>query len=164
MINKWAATKPTTWLCAQRRLRSARGSSWHFSYHTPYQPETIGFDTTNESLATHWAHSEDWSDWADAQADLSLRWAHTHFVGFVMSRLICRIKPYSLGLIWGMIRKMSWRSSGWYGSLGLIWGMEQKYHIKSLLIKWQLFKKKYHKQICWKIGENNSEVRNLFTF
>ena len=26
-------------------------------------------------------------DWADAQADLSLRWAHTHFVGFVMSRL-----------------------------------------------------------------------------
>ena len=28
-----------------------------------------------------------WSDWADAQADLSLRWAHTHFVGFVTSRL-----------------------------------------------------------------------------
>ena len=34
------------------------------------------------------ADSEDWSDWADAQADLSLRWAHTHFVGFVMLRLI----------------------------------------------------------------------------
>ena len=29
-----------------------------------------------------------WSDWADAQADLSLRWAHSHFVGFEMSRLI----------------------------------------------------------------------------
>ena len=28
-----------------------------------------------------------WSDWADAQADLSLRWAHSNFVGFVMSRL-----------------------------------------------------------------------------
>ena len=28
-----------------------------------------------------------WSDWTDAQADLSLRWAHSHFVGFVMSRL-----------------------------------------------------------------------------
>ena len=28
-----------------------------------------------------------WSDWADAQADLSLHWAHTYFVGFVMSRL-----------------------------------------------------------------------------
>ena len=25
----------------------------------------------------------------DAQADLSLRWAHSHFVGFVMSWLIC---------------------------------------------------------------------------
>ena len=34
------------------------------------------------------ADSEDWSDWADAQADLSLRWAHIHFVGFVVSRLI----------------------------------------------------------------------------
>ena len=29
--------------------------------------------------------------WADAKADLSLRWAHTHFVGFVMSRLICNV-------------------------------------------------------------------------
>ena len=28
-----------------------------------------------------------WSDWADAKADLSLRWAHNHFVGFLMSRL-----------------------------------------------------------------------------
>ena len=29
-----------------------------------------------------------WSDWADVQADLSLHWAHTQFVGFVMSWLI----------------------------------------------------------------------------
>ena len=29
-----------------------------------------------------------WSDWADAQADLRLCWAHSHFVGFVMSWLI----------------------------------------------------------------------------
>ena len=28
-----------------------------------------------------------WSDWADAQADLSLCCAHSHFVGFVMRRL-----------------------------------------------------------------------------
>ena len=34
-----------------------------------------------------------WPDWADAQADLSLRWAHSHFVGFVMSRLIWRFIP-----------------------------------------------------------------------
>ena len=29
-----------------------------------------------------------WSDWADAQADLSLRWVHSLFVGFVVRRLI----------------------------------------------------------------------------
>ena len=29
------------------------------------------------------------SDWADVQADLSLRWAHSHFVGFVVLWLIC---------------------------------------------------------------------------
>ena len=29
--------------------------------------------------------------WADAQADLSLCWAHTHFVGFVMSWLIFKV-------------------------------------------------------------------------
>ena len=52
------------------------------------------------SLATHWAAKTliKWSDWADAQADLSLRWAHRlilvfagricHFVGFVMRQLI----------------------------------------------------------------------------
>ena len=46
------------------------------------------------SLATYWAHSEDWSDLVDAQADLSLCWAlHSHFVGFVMRRLIlCKDK------------------------------------------------------------------------
>ena len=40
------------------------------------------------SLATYWAHSED-SDQtdSDSQADLSLRWAYTHFVAFVMLRL-----------------------------------------------------------------------------
>ena len=51
------------------------------------------------SLATHWAQHGLWSDWADAQADLSLRWAHTHFV------LSCRgsyvhIKPFLISAIW----------------------------------------------------------------
>ena len=36
-----------------------------------------------------------WSDWADVQADLSLRWAHTHFVGFDMSRLISEMHQCS---------------------------------------------------------------------
>ena len=36
-----------------------------------------------------WADTQGlWSDWVDAQADLSLRWMHTHFVGFALSQLI----------------------------------------------------------------------------
>ena len=54
--------------------------------------------SSESSLCAQWvakdpsfvhADNEDWSDWADAQADLSLRWAHSHIVGFVMSRLKC---------------------------------------------------------------------------
>ena len=41
-----------------------------------------------------------WSDWADAQADLSLCWAHSHFVGFVMRRLNCRM-PFTKANRWG---------------------------------------------------------------
>ena len=42
-----------------------------------------------------------WSDWADAKADLSLCWAHTHFVGFVMSQLILDMTyiPYLVILV-----------------------------------------------------------------
>ena len=40
-----------------------------------------------------------WSDWADAQADLNLCWAHTHFVGFVTRRLKCS-SPTSCHQIW----------------------------------------------------------------
>ena len=50
------------------------------------------------SLATQMsAQRRLWSDWADAQADLSLRWAHSHFVGFVMRRLVwfCVTRPPS---------------------------------------------------------------------
>ena len=51
------------------------------------------------------ADSEDsGSDWADAQADLSLRWAHTHFVGFVMSRLIF-FSSYNVTFISMMLSK-----------------------------------------------------------
>ena len=42
--------------------------AWVFSYPLSAQPRL-------------------WSDGANTQADQSLRWAHSHFVGFVMSRL-----------------------------------------------------------------------------
>ena len=37
----------------------------------------------------------------DAQADLSLRWAHSHFVGFVMLQLIYGLTFWSGLLEWG---------------------------------------------------------------
>ena len=69
------------------------------SVHPTKTPISLGIRPvwSESSLCAQWvakdprflhADSEDWSDWAYAQADLSLRWAHTQFVGFVMSRLI----------------------------------------------------------------------------
>ena len=72
--------KPTKWLCTQRRLRTAWASA----------------QSDQSSLCAQWVakdrsflheDNEDWSDWADAQAELILRWAHRHYVGFVMSQL-----------------------------------------------------------------------------
>ena len=37
-----------------------------------------------------------WSDWADVQADLCLRWAHIHFLGFEMKWLLCDNKSIRL--------------------------------------------------------------------
>ena len=37
-----------------------------------------------------------WSDWAKAQADLSLHWAHTHFVDFVMSLVVICLDFFTL--------------------------------------------------------------------
>ena len=60
-----------------------------------------------------------WSDWADAQADLSLRLAHTHFVGFVMSWLkLCVIlmnwwrcsRQYLKQQMWRLIWVFAWRT------------------------------------------------------
>ena len=40
------------------------------------------------------AHRRLWSDWAYAQADLSLCWVHSHYVGFVMRGLKRVYLPY----------------------------------------------------------------------
>ena len=59
-------TKPTKWLCAQRRLRPVWWESSLCVKWTAFDPRFIHAD------------SED-----------SDRWAHSHLVGFVMSRLKC---------------------------------------------------------------------------
>ena len=40
------------------------------------------------SLTTHPGHSEYCSDWADTHTDLTLHWAPSHVVGFIMRSLI----------------------------------------------------------------------------
>ena len=66
-------TNTAKWLWAQRRLRSAWAvrmkKAWVLGYPLSVQRRL-------------------WSDRTYAQADLSLCWGHTHFVGFVMSWLI----------------------------------------------------------------------------
>ena len=54
--------------------------------HDKTNKMTVHPAKTQISLAC--GHRRPWSDWADAQADLSLRWAHNHIVGFVMRWLI----------------------------------------------------------------------------
>ena len=50
-------TKPTMWLCAHRRLRSTWASA-QIGQSSLSAWRNLG------PLVTHWAHSEDWSDWA----------------------------------------------------------------------------------------------------
>ena len=64
-------TKPTKWHVHQAKTLNSLGirSVWSDSSLSAWS--TLG------SLVTHWLHSEDWSDWADAQADLSSLGAQT---------------------------------------------------------------------------------------
>ena len=68
-------TKPTKWVGAQRRLRSAWASAQSDqSLRCSHEDVVLSYPLS--------AQRRLWSDWADAQADLSLRWAHSHFVVF----------------------------------------------------------------------------------
>ena len=67
-------TKPTKWLCAQRRLRSA----WTFAQSDQNRLRWAAKDPSLSSCERRRL----WSDWVDAQADLRLRWAHMAFCWF----------------------------------------------------------------------------------
>ena len=69
-----------------------------------------------------------WSDWADAQADLSLRWAHSHFVSFVMRRLKLLLHRLYTLILMSLIGGRHWRFLIQYtrelcGQLAKIWGV-----------------------------------------
>ena len=81
-------TKPTKWPVQPTKTKISLGVRpvWVWSESLLSAWRNLG------SLATNWAHSEEWSDWVGAQADQSLHWAHrsfcwfchaaAHFVGF----------------------------------------------------------------------------------
>ena len=95
-------TKPIKWLYTQRRLRSAWAS--------PQSDQSLLSAWRKlGSLANHWAHGKDWSGWADAQADLSLRWTHTHFVGFATSWLTFILFWYCKSLYFRMYSILQFR-------------------------------------------------------
>ena len=62
-----------------------------------YAPSEDSDQPGHPPLATHLAHSEHWSEWADAHANVSLCWAHmpfcwfchatAHYIGFTFQRL-----------------------------------------------------------------------------
>ena len=75
------------------------------------------------------AQQRPWSDWANAQADLSLPWAHTiRFVGFVNRRLVCGLNCWCACS--GDILTFSWghQNTGRFAHTRL-WKLQTKTHI-----------------------------------
>ena len=91
---KWAASwqNQQNGICDQQRQISLGTRPVWSSNQPGHPPSLIRVFTVRMKKA--WVFSYPlstqrrlWADWANAQADLSLRWAHSHFVGFVMRRL-----------------------------------------------------------------------------
>ena len=69
-------TKPTKWHVRPAKTQISLGIRPVWSESSLSAWRKLG------PFATHWAHSEDWSDWADAQADLSHLWVRMPFCWF----------------------------------------------------------------------------------
>ena len=95
-------TKPTEWQCAQRRLRSVWASA--------QSDQSLRCALLMGPKLSSCGQQRLWSDWADAQADLKIRWAHSHFVGFVMSRLTRSTIDWSQSLDWSQSQAQSLES------------------------------------------------------
>ena len=88
-------TKPTKWHVCPAKTQISLGIR-------PVRSESLLSAWRNLGyLATHWVHSNDWSDWVDAQADLSLCWAHMPFCWFchVLARARLYFQPIYLYFI-----------------------------------------------------------------
>ena len=121
MWNKYTSRDVTTTVAKNlKSYVSGTGSSlfseWIFKYMYYHVLNSACTKSTKEnkysalrnhlswSLATHWVHREDESDWPDTQADLSLRWAQSHFVGFGMRLNYVSVTILSMNLDLGISR------------------------------------------------------------
>ena len=80
----------TTWQNQQNGYApSENWSAWAPSWHPPSLITVFAVCMKKAWVLSYTFSTQRrlWSDWVDAQTDLSLRWAHTQFVGFVMSWL-----------------------------------------------------------------------------
>ena len=96
--------KPTKWHVRPANTQIRLGGAWASEQSDLSSPSLW---RNLVSLATHWAHNEDWSDWADAQTDRSLRWATCHFVWLSCSGSFfvreCEQSGWLVGwLCWGL--------------------------------------------------------------
>ena len=91
-------------MCAPRRLRSAWATAQSDQSSRAH----------NSKLSFLHADSEDWSDWADAQADLSLRWAHMPFCRFC--RALAHNSNYKIfpSSVDQMRRDLYWNNDIWH--------------------------------------------------
>ena len=69
-------TKPTKWPVRPSKTQISLGICPVWSESSLSAWRNVG------PLTTYWAHTEDWSDWVNAQADQSYRWAHMSFCWF----------------------------------------------------------------------------------
>ena len=95
-----------------------------------------------------------WSDWADSEADPSLRWTHCHFVGFVMRQLrflfMMRLTLTSVTQA-KTLKKMEAKDSGFRALLSL-----NAVYIRKMLSKSVIF---YMEWLFWK--ENERKKGNI---
>ena len=87
-------TKPTKWHMRPAKTQISLGihpvwsESWLYTQWVAKEPSFLNVDITSASLLSALrklglsAQPRLWSGWADAQADLSLRWAHMPFCWF----------------------------------------------------------------------------------
>jgi hypothetical protein len=75
-------TKPTYWVCDQHGSRPACASK------QSDQDPCCSLTNPITSRETDSEQYGSWSDCTDGQADLKTCWSQTHYVGFVMTRLI----------------------------------------------------------------------------